>query len=123
MLKSNETQHLVSTLAQFTGSEEFFRYHSRCLLTEGARYLAEQAGCFWLLDVYASHLAAISTDEYFTCLKFKRQDDEGTVVIDDGNGVVLAEQEIPYTDFPLTEIKLYGCWSGEFWTLMLPSEY
>lgn len=68
-------------------------------------------------------MGGLHIDEHFICLKFKRRDDEGTVVIDDGNGNVLAEQEIPYTDFPLSEIMLFGCWSGREWVIMLPSEY
>ncbi len=32
-------------------------------------------------------------------------------------------QGINYTDFPLDEIKLYVCYDGEFWCVMLPSEY
>ena len=45
------------------------------------------------------------------------------IVIDDGNGLVLASQEIMYTDFPIDEIVLYGCWENEIWVLMLPSKY
>ncbi len=123
MLHINDIQQLATSLAQFTGSEQFYRYHFRCLLTEGARYLAEQASCYWLMDVFASHLAAISTDEYFTCLVLNRAYSEGKVVIDDGNGIVLAEQEIPYTDFPLEEMTLFACWSGGYWVIMLTSEY
>ena len=35
----------------------------------------------------------------------------------------LATQEIDGSDFPLPSITLYGCWDGEYWVLMLPSEY
>ena len=43
--------------------------------------------------------------------------------IDDGNGYVYATQNIEYTDFPLNEIKLYCCFDGEHWVIMLTSEY
>jgi len=31
------------------------------------------------------------------------------IVIDDGNGILFTSQENLCTDFPLDEIKLYGC--------------
>ncbi|MFM7385679.1 MAG: DUF6876 family protein [Betaproteobacteria bacterium] len=31
------------------------------LLTDGTHYLVEQAGCYWLMDAVASHLAEIGT--------------------------------------------------------------
>jgi hypothetical protein len=101
MPHANHIQDLPAQLQQFTGTEGYYRYHSNTLLTDGALYLAEQAACFWLLDVYASHLVNISHQEQFTCLKFSRTLDQGKVLISDGNGGVLAEQHIPYTDFPL----------------------
>lgn len=42
---------------------------------------------------------------------------------EDGNGKVRAEQQIPFTDFPMSECVLYACWDWEHWVLMLPSEY
>jgi hypothetical protein len=41
----------------------------------------------------------------------------------DGNGNVLATQNIAYTTFPLDAIALYACWDSERWILMLPTEY
>jgi hypothetical protein len=36
----------------------------------------------------------------------------------------IIKQCIPFTDFPLSEIKLYLVYSGDDnWVLMLPSEY
>jgi hypothetical protein len=45
------------------------------------------------------------------------------MIYEDGNGGEHARQAIPYTDFPLSEITLYACWEGEYWVIMLPSEY
>jgi len=33
------------------------------------------------------------------------------------SSIVFVSQEILYTDFPLDEIKLYGCWEDEVWIL------
>jgi len=115
---------LLKNLKHFTGSDQLARFTRNVLLTEGARYLAESAECFWLFDVYTSHLSAIdSKKDWFTCLKLSKKDRAASIEIEDGNGRVLAKQEIEYTDFPLNSITLYGCWGGDFWVVMLTSEY
>ena len=126
-----KTQHELAqlgldtlTLAQFTGTIAYYRISRRHLLTDGTKYLAEAAECFWLFDVYASHLSGVdSNKDWFTCLKLTRTNRSASVSIEDGNGRVLAKQKIEYTDFPLSAITLYGCWTGEYWVLMLTSEY
>jgi hypothetical protein len=44
---------------------------------------------------------------------------------DDGNGNILTTQDIPYSDFPLSEIKLYAMLGGPQNTrvILLPGEY
>ena len=119
----DETE-LLSALKQFTGSDQMVRLSRTVLLTEGTRYLAESAKCYWLFDVYASHLGTVDGGkDWFTCLKIQSIQRTATVTIEDGNGHLLAEQRIEYTDFPLQAYTLYGCWVGEFWVLMLPNEY
>ena len=121
MVEENE---LLATLKQFTGSEQFARLTRTVVLTEGSRYLAEAAECFWLFDLYASHLSGVDCNKnWFTCLKLTRTNRSASVSIEDGNDRVLAKQKIEYTDFPLPAITLYGCWAGDFWVLMLTSEY
>lgn len=121
MINENE---LLTNLKNFTGCDQLARLTRTVLLTEGARYLAESAECFWLFDVYASHLMAVESDkDWFTCLKISRTNRTAMVLIEDGNGRVLAKQKIECTDFPLQAYTLYGCWAGEFWVLMLPNEY
>ncbi len=124
MNKQVNAEQLSNSLRQFTGTQQYARLTRTVVLTEGALYLAEQGQCFWLFDLYASHLSAINSDkDGFTCLKLSRANTSASVIIDDGNGRVLAKQNIEYTDFPLSAISLYGCWSGDFWVVMLTSEY
>jgi hypothetical protein len=121
MVEENE---LIATLKQFTGCDQLAKLTRTVVLTEGSRYLAEAAECFWLFDVYASHLSGVdSNKDWFTCLNLTKINQSASVSIEDGNGRVLAKQKIEYTDFPLSAITLYGCWTGEFWVLMLTSEY
>jgi hypothetical protein len=44
MVEENE---LLATLKQFTGCDQLARLTRTVLLTEGSRYLAEAAECFW----------------------------------------------------------------------------
>ena len=115
--------NLQLQLRHFTGTERYHRYHSGTVLTDGALYLAEVAKCFWLMDVFATHLSEISTDHGMACLKLKRIGEGAQVVIDDGDENILAQQDIQFTDFPLEEIMLFACWNGQFWVIMLTSEY
>ncbi len=120
-----DSKQLSEALAHFTGTERYTRLCPKTVLTEGALFLAENAECFWLMDVYASHLLSgiDGESEPFTCLNFAKSGDAALIVIDNGNEVGLASQEIAYTDFPLDAIKLYACWTEEYWVIMLPSEY
>jgi hypothetical protein len=45
----------ANTLAQFTGSQHFYRHSlvREVLYTEGAQYVADTAGAHWLLDEIA----------------------------------------------------------------------
>lgn len=112
-----------TSLTQFTGTERYYRISKRHLLTDGTKYLAEQAECFWMMDAIASHLAEIGTADWFVVVKTAVKNSKALMVYGDGNGHEHARQEIPYTDLPLAEITLYACWDGEHWVIMLPSEY
>ena len=112
-----------SQLGQFTGTGRYYRISRRHLLTDGTRYLAEQAACFGLMDAIASHLSEIDTAEWFVVIKTTVKRTSAVMVYEDGNGKELARQAIPYTDLPLAHIDLYGCWDSEHWVIMLPSEY
>jgi len=117
-------QELKRNLAQFTGTES---YHSwsvifpHYVLSDGAKYLAEEAGAYWLMDMIGSHLP-MHTDT-FGVAKLVVTNDRAVFTLDDGNGNVICRQEIPFTDFPLPEIRLYVQRQDRLWVLFLPSEY
>jgi len=116
-------------LAQFTGSETFTRWSmlSRSVLSEGCQYVADQAGAYWLFDAIDSHLTTRGvTDEtefVVARLVVNMPTGRAELTLDDGNGLIWMTQTIPYTDFPLPEIKTYAAFNGEGWTHMLPTEY
>jgi hypothetical protein len=113
----------ASQLPHFTGTERCYRISRRHLLTDGTKYLAEEAECLWMMDAVASHLSEIGTADWFVLVRVTVQGTRATRVYEDGNGHEHARQEIPFTDFPLAAKTLYACGDGEHWVTMLPSEY
>ena len=111
------------TLAQFTGTADYYRISRKHVLTDGTRYLAEQGTCFWMMDAIASHLCEIGTEDWFVLVRVQVTEGRAVMIYEDGNDREHARQEIPYTDFPLDSITLYACWDQEHWVIMLPSEY
>lgn len=115
---------LSASLTQFTGTENYYQWSvtfPKFILTDGAKFLAEEAGCYWLMDAIASHL--VGHDDNFSVATLKRQGEAWLLTLDDGNGKVWARQEIEFSDFPLDSIKLYACDDGEHVVLMLTHEY
>ena len=121
------SNNLEQELRQFTGTEGYTRWSAlfrNFVLTDGALYLAEQAKCFWLMDMVASHVGSYK-DEGFVVAKLRRaRATEGWLLaIEDGNDNVLAHQRIEFSDFPLDEITLYVIPQDDLWVILLPSEY
>ena len=112
-----------SQLNYFTGTEKYYRISRRHLLTDGTKYLAEKAECFWMMDAIASHLSEIGTEDWFVQVRMTVNGKRATMIYEDGNGNEHARQEIPFTDFPLSSITLFACWDQENWVIMMPSEY
>lgn len=120
---SPEALQLQNDLGNFYGTEGYTKYMFGLLLTDGVRFLAEQAECFWLIDVVASilHDPKVKAQDFLT-IKFARNDDEngsGTFTADDGNGNIVYTQKFNFTTFPLSEIKMFLTSN----VLMLTSEY
>ena len=129
MMKAEE---LRDGLAQFTGTDGYAKYPGGLLLTDGIRFLAENAGAFWLLDVIASYQPRCRRDPMLRDMQFwtlKRVPDTSKAVVtcDDGDGHVKITQKIPFTDFPLAEVKIWvelGSADGvnPHYVVMLPGE-
>jgi hypothetical protein len=130
---------LRAGMAHMTGTTTWTRYSPmfrQLLLTDGAKFLAEKAEAYWLMDAIGSHIFTnrkLSPQaEPIQFWAFKQDagkrghrlwvTDGGK---DDNEPKVIAEQWIEYTDFPLDEIKFYAAWDGGLnaFVLMLPSEY
>jgi hypothetical protein len=112
-------------LAQFSGTERYHRTHPGLLATDGAKYLADAAGAYWLLDIVWSVLPRIADEFAVLELTVEEGTRRAVVVIHDGREpeTTYHRQDIPYTDFPLPKIKLYIQQNERERVVMLPSEY
>jgi hypothetical protein len=111
-------------LHQFSGSETWYRHglNRKVLFTEGAKYVADHGGAYWLLDEIAliqPYDKRIAAEEFQVWTLTVRPDNTATLTCHDGNYQVVFTKEIEFTDFPLLEIKLYF----QNNTIFLPSEY
>lgn len=111
-------------LAQFTGTETWYRHPlvKTVLYTDGAQYVAEAGGAYWLLDEIAFAQKAVTAvaAEGFQLWKLTvKPDRTATLVCEDGNGRKVFSKAIEYTDFPLPEIAFYFTNN----VILLPSEY
>lgn len=124
-------QQIKDGLRNFYGTDGYTRYTFGILLTDGVRWLCENANCFWLVDAIASWQfdKRVREDEMLQGFQFwklrVKTDDVGrkSAVLTlerDSNDVVLT-QAIEFTDFPLDEMDLY--YSPQDKVLLLPSEY
>jgi len=111
----------LENLSQFTGTENYYPYNFGIMLTDGIKYLADNADCYWLLDIVASYQFNKELENApFQIWELKAKNEKGIVTCkEDSNMPEIVKQKIPYTDFPLAKIKLYLI-DG---VLMLPSEY
>jgi len=110
-------------LRQFIGTQSYYRLMPNHLITDGAKFLADNAECYWLLDVISSYFPILSASDGFVLTELTVKESKAVVRLEDGNGNVLVSQNIAWTDFPLPEVQLYSCFDGAVWVTMLPSEY
>jgi len=107
----------LADLNHFTGTENYFRHpFSKVVYTDGVKYVADNAGAYWLIDAILSYRRT----EPFQVWELKLIQAGGAVLTmkEDSGQPILVTQEIPVTDFPMP----ISMWiTGG--VLMLPSEY
>ena len=112
-----------SDLAHFTGSERWYRHNlvRGVLYTDGAQYVAEHGGAYWLLDEIAFGQAKpkIAAEGFQVWTLIVHPDQTAKLTCDDGNGRVVFTKKILYTDFVLDKIQFYFA-NG---IIHLPGEY
>ena len=118
------TKHSASRLGAIHGQGKWYRHGlvRSVLFTDGAKYVADAGGAYWLLDEIAlaqRYEKRIAAEEFQHWKLTVNLEHTGVLTCDDGNGNIVCTKRIPFTDFPLKEISLYFCNN----TILLPSEY
>ena len=117
------THTLTEALSQFTGSETVYRHplFASCVYTEGVRYLAQEAGAYWLIEyVFSNQLDKTIHSHPFQAWSITVHDDHTAKIrLTDGNDTLIKSFVLTFTDFPL---KAFTLWFIDG-TLLLPSEY
>ena len=110
-------------LSQFTGSEHWYRHGlvRGIVFTDGAKYIADAAGAYWLLDeiALAQRFDKKVAGEEFQAWKLAvNADQTGILTCEDGNGHTVLQKALEFTDSPPEGIELWF----ENNTIYLPSE-
>jgi hypothetical protein len=121
---TNTPKLTADDLDQFTGSETWYHHaiNRKILYTEGAQFVAERGGAYWLLDEIAiiqPYDKAVAAEEFQVWKLAVHSDRKATLTCEDGNGNVVFTKQIEWTDFPLDEITLWFANN----TIYLPSEH
>jgi hypothetical protein len=111
-------------MGQFTGTAHWHRFgiDPRVTCTDGAKYVADTAGAYWLLEeiAFAQRLEIAVAAEGFQVWKLEvKDDDSATLTCEDGNDNVVFTKAIPFTDFPKEGVTL---WFADN-VIYLPSEH
>lgn len=113
---------LLVALKQFTGTTQWYKHplFSKFVYTDGVRFLAINAGAYWLLEFILSNqtLPKIKA-EGFQVWKIKVADSKAIIDVEEGNDKVIKSFKVSYTDFPLENFTLWFIDGA----LLLPSEY
>jgi hypothetical protein len=81
----------ATDLAQFTGTEQWYRHsiNRNILYTDGAQYVAEHGGAYWLLDEIAliqPYDAKVAAEDFQVWTLTVHSDKTATLTCGDGNG-------------------------------------
>lgn len=125
MTATRNADDLQTALTHFTGTESYHRTHPGLLATDGAKYLADEAGAYWLFDLVWGVLPKLTEEFAILELSLNEGTDGAGLKIHDGREpeTVYHRQEIARTDFPLPSVTLYIQQNGRDWVGLLPSEY
>lgn len=111
-------------LSQFTGSEQWYRHgiNRKVLFTDGAKFVADRAGAYWLLDEIAlvqPYEKCVAAEQFQVWKLVVNANRSATLSCEDGNDNVVYAKQIEFTDFPPEGITLWFTNN----TILLPSEY
>lgn len=119
----------LKDLPYYTGTENYYRtsISNEIVYTDGVKYVADEAGAYWLIDAIVSHqLYRRVRREHFQVWKLQvfphpqnPKSNAAYLTCTDGDDNQVTRQFVEYTDFPLKSITMFLTNN----VIMLPSEY
>ena len=112
----------LPNLAHHTGSERFYRHqlNRNVVYTEGAAYVADTVGAYWLLDmIVANQFDAKFQAHDLQIWTLRVRGTAATIEVSNGDEEIFHTEPTTLTDFPEPGITLWFTNS----TILLPSEY
>jgi hypothetical protein len=100
-------------LIQFSGGTRHYYRHGlnrKILFTDGAKYVADEAGAHWLLDIIAVsqlHDKRLRRQPFQVWGLAVLPGNAATLTVEDGNFNLLLTQRIAFTDFPSAGVTLW----------------
>ncbi len=113
----------MNTLPHFSGGGQMYWHNTffgKLLLTEGVNYVREKTQARWLFDLIQSYQNKLKGESFQSWTLERVSDMTFLISCSDGNGNRLAQQKIPYSDFPLFGIVV---WVVDNKVCLLPKEY
>ena len=109
MIETDEQKAILEELAQFTGTESYYRSSfGGLLLTDGVHYLRERLQCYWLIDIVESYQSELKNVPFQLWNIDKYRNDSAIVEAREDIGLdALVSQKIPYTDFKLDSYDFF----------------
>jgi hypothetical protein len=131
MQSAHEADHMTpedleANLGQFYGTAQYHRL-GPMLLTDGAFYLAQRAGAFWLMVAITTAQPRLllhpkygrDLAEYQFWTLTVNPDRSAELLCERDTDQPVLKAQIKFTDFPLSKVKLYV----EAGVILLPTEH
>jgi hypothetical protein len=106
-------------LSHYNCTENYYKHNAGLVYTDGVQALCSNFQCYWFLDVIASYQYKLKDEEFQAWKLIKQENDSALMTCDDGNGNILFQQRIPYTDFEMSGATVWI----ERNVILLPSEH
>lgn len=126
----NKAKDIINGMRGFIGTTRYHKFNPNIVthvLTDGAKYIADKANAYWLMDeISLGHKKAVGVmgpESWFQVWKLSA-DKAGKVILTlgDGNNNVIYSKDV-IADFPLDSIELFCVEGDGVMVIMLPSEY
>lgn len=105
-------------LNHFIGTDHYYRYWAKIMITDGVKYFCDQVGGYWVIDIILSVYPIIRLEE-FVFIELNVDGTKADIVMTDGNDKRLYQQHIEFTDCPDGVWRFYK--EGD--VILLPSEH